>query len=109
MTQAQIVKALQGNPQLMAALGLNQLKKDGKAVKRTKAEMLAAKDKAIRSTFTKRGVKDVVLMDRTDPTKAFNVRPYKGWLEQGRRVRKGEKAVRGLFHVSQTDEVEAAE
>jgi hypothetical protein len=75
--------------------------------KRTKAEMLSDKDRALKSTFTKRGIKDVVLMDRNDPTKDFNVRPYKAWPAFGRQVRKGEKSVRGLFHVSQTDAVAA--
>jgi hypothetical protein len=74
----------------------------------TQAERLASKDKSLLSTFTRKGFKDVQLMDRTDPSKPFNVRPFKGWLDQGRLVRKGEHGVRGLFHVSQTDPVKAA-
>lgn len=72
----------------------------------------AAKDASILRTFKKRGIKDVVLMDRNDPTKPFNVRPFgkvaedgskSGWLGQGRIVKKGEKSVKGLFHISQTE------
>jgi hypothetical protein len=62
-----------------------------------------AKDNAILATFKRRGFKNVVLMDRNDPSKDYNVRPFKGWLDQGRVVRKGQKGVRGLFHQDQTD------
>ena len=112
--QAQLAKALG-----LDVAALTALVKQAKPVKRTKAEMLANKDKAIRTAFTKRGIKNVVLMDRTDPTKAFNVRPFgrimedgskSGWLGQGRIVKKGETSVRGLFHIDQTEELpEAAE
>lgn len=110
MTQAQtaaLIKAL-------AQMGVFPQVKGANGTKRTKADMLAAKDRAIKATFTKRGIKDVVLMDRNDPAKDFNVRPYgrqnedgsfSGWLGQGRKVKKGEKSVRGLFHISQTEEV----
>jgi hypothetical protein len=74
-------------------------------VKRSKAEMLSDKDRALKGTFTKRGIKDVVLMDRNDPTKDFNVRPYKGWAALGRQVKRGEKSVRGLFHETQLEPV----
>jgi hypothetical protein len=113
MTQAQIAKVLAANPALLAALGAMNVK-PAKQAKRTKADMLAAKDRSIKATFTKRGIKDVVLMDRTDPTAEFNVRPYgreledgsrSGWLGQGRQVKKGESSVRGLFHISQTEVV----
>jgi hypothetical protein len=57
---------------------------------------LAAKDARIVAAFARRGFK-VTLMDRND------TRPYKGWLEVGRVVRKGQHGVRGLFHVTQTD------
>jgi hypothetical protein len=63
---------------------------------------LAAKDAHIVNAFKRRGF-TVTLMDRTDPSKAFDVRSFKGWLEQGRIVRKGQKGVRGSFHASQTD------
>lgn len=111
MTNVQLAKLLANvDP---AVLGQLLGTKAVKQPKRTKAEMLANKDKAIRSAFTKRGIKDVVLMDRADPAKPFNVRPFgrqanddgpaTGWIGQGRIVKKGEKSVRGLFHVSQTE------
>jgi hypothetical protein len=31
------------------------------------------------------------------------VKPFKAWLADGRVVRKGQKSVAGLFHISQTD------
>jgi hypothetical protein len=64
---------------------------------------LASKDQHLINAFHRKGFKDVVLMDRSDPAKDYNVRPFKGWLEQGRIVRKGQRGVRGLFHVTQTD------
>jgi hypothetical protein len=63
---------------------------------------LAAKDARIVAAFARRGFK-VTLMDRNDPKLPFDTRPYKGWLEVGRVVRKGQHGVRGLFHVTQTD------
>lgn len=111
MTQAQLItkaveKALAG------------LVAEAPKAKRTKAEMLAAKDRSIKATFTKRGIKDVVLMDRADLSKPFNVRPFgrknedgslSGWLSQGKIVKKGETSVRGLFHASQTRDMTEAE
>ena len=35
------------------------------------------------------------------------IRPYKGWMKLGRVVRRGERGVRGLFHVDQTDVIPA--
>jgi hypothetical protein len=69
------------------------------------------KDRGLIAGFKRKGIKesDIKLMDRNDPKAEFNVRPYgnaekgSGWLGQGRVVRKGERGVRGLFHVSQTD------
>ena len=66
---------------------------------------LQAKDRQLLNTFSRRGFK-VTLMDRNDPTKEFDVRPYKGWLKLGRIVRRGERGVHGLFHVSQTDVIQ---
>src|SRR5215467_2315039 len=63
---------------------------------------LAAKDQRILNAFTRKGFKDVVLKDRNDPTKPFNVKPFKLWLDAGRVVRKGSKSVSGLFHITQT-------
>ena len=85
------------------------LGKNGDKPKQSKAQMLASKDKRIVAAFARKGIKNVVLMDRTDPNAPFNVKPYKVWLAEGRIVRKGEHGAEGLFHVSQTDEVVAAE
>jgi hypothetical protein len=68
---------------------------------------LSAKDAQIVARFAKRGFQ-VTLKDRNDPNKPFDVRPFKGWLDQGRVVRKGQKSVLGLFHVSQTDALPSA-
>jgi len=64
---------------------------------------LAAKDQQLINAFLRKGFKDVQLMDRADPTKPFNVKPFKSWLNDGRIVRKGQRGVRGLFHITQTD------
>jgi hypothetical protein len=65
-----------------------------------------AKDRQLLNTFSRRGFK-VTLMDRNDPSKPFDVKPFRQWLNEGRIVRRGEKGVKGLFHVSQTDPVPA--
>ena len=99
MTNAQI-------QQLVAAIVSKAVVANAtKPAKVGKADMLASKDKSIVRGFAKKGIKDVVLMDRTDPSKDFDVRPYKGWLANGRQVRKGQTSVKGLFHISQTDAV----
>jgi hypothetical protein len=64
---------------------------------------LASRDQQILNAFHRKGFKDVVLMDRSDKSKAFNVKPFKSWLDEGRVVRKGQKSVKGLFHITQTD------
>jgi hypothetical protein len=69
---------------------------------------LEAKDRSLIAGFKRRGITDVVLMDRADKSKPFNVKPFKGWLEQGRMVKKGEKSIKGLFHISQTSELPKA-
>jgi hypothetical protein len=71
---------------------------------------LAAKDRSIVAGFRRKGipVDQIVLMDRSDKTKPFNIKPYQAWLQENRIVRKGEKSVRGLFHVSQTDVLKTA-
>ena len=71
-------------------------------------DRLAQRDAAIRAGFKRRGFQDVVLMDRADRSKPHNIRPFKGWLEQGRMVQKGEKSIKGLFHISQTSELPKA-
>jgi hypothetical protein len=67
---------------------------------------LASRDAQIAAAFARKGFK-VTLMDRNDPAKPFDVRPFKGWLGEGRIVRKGQRGIRGLFHVSQTDALPA--
>ncbi len=64
---------------------------------------LASKDAAIVNAFHRKGFKDVQLMDRSNPKAAFNVKPFKAWLAEGRIVRRGQRGVRGLFHITQTD------
>ena len=72
-----------------------------------------AKDRQLIAAFKRKGFTDVVLMDRSDRTKPFNVKPYgsvekgTGWLAEGRVVRRGEKSVKGLFHITQTDAIPA--
>src|SRR5262245_48638974 len=71
---------------------------------------LASKDRGLIAGFKRKGIKeaDIVLMDRADPSKPYNVRPFgnaekkNGWIGRGRMVRRGERGVRGLFHISQT-------
>ncbi len=47
-------------------------------------------------------------MDRADPKKPYNVKPFKAWMQEGRMVKKGEHGIRGLFHISQTSELPKA-
>jgi hypothetical protein len=68
---------------------------------------LADKDRQIVAAFKRRGF-SVTLMDRNDPKLPYDVRPYKGWLDVGRVVRKGQRGVRGLFHLTQTDALPSA-
>lgn len=89
-----------------AKLSASQPKADPKTAKRSGT--LAKKDAALLRGFARKGIKNVVLMDRTDPSKDFNVRPFKAWVERGRIVKKGEHGVRGLFHVDQTEELPKA-
>src|SRR5436190_24288702 len=97
---AQIVNAvlasLQGQPASPKAAAIAQ-----------PADRLAAKDRALVSGLKRKGIKeaDIQLMDRNDPKRPFNVKPYKLWMQEGRMVKKGEHGIRGLFHVSQTSEL----
>jgi hypothetical protein len=68
---------------------------------------LADKDRQIAAAFARKGFK-VTLMDRNDPKLPYDVRPYKGWLQVGRVVRKGQRGIRGLFHLTQTDALPSA-
>src|SRR5262249_13103310 len=67
------------------------------------ASSLASKDAMIVAAFHRKGFKDVVLMNRSDKSAPFNVKPFKAWVAEGRIPRKGSKSVRGLFHISQCD------
>src|SRR5262249_10674556 len=71
----------------------------------TPADKLAQRDRSLIAGFRRKGIPldQIVLMDRANPAKPFNVKPFKAWLEQGRQVRRGEKSIKGLFHQSQTD------
>ena len=71
---------------------------------------LEAKDRSLVTGFKRKGipVDQIKLMNRADPKAEYNIRPFKGWLEQGRMVKKGEKSIKGLFHVSQTSELPKA-
>jgi hypothetical protein len=69
---------------------------------------LADKDRRILSIFAKRGFRNVVLKDRANPDKPFSVRPFQGWLAEGRIVRRGQKGVMGLFDITQTDPLPAS-
>jgi hypothetical protein len=94
---AQIVSAV------ISALQVQGAAPKGAAPQANGGNTLEHKDRHLVNSFTRRGFKDVVLMDRNDPTKAFNVKPFKAWVKEGRIVRKGERGVRGLFHITQTD------
>jgi hypothetical protein len=74
----------------------------------TPGDKLAQRDAAISAGFARRGIKNVTLMNRADPKAEFDVRPFKGWLELGRQVCKGQKSIKGLFHISQTDPITPA-
>ena len=98
---AQIVSAV------ISALQVQGAAPKGAAAQAKQPMDLASKDRSLVNTFARRGFKNVVLMDRADKSKPFNVKPYKLWLAEGRVVRRGEKSTRGLFHISQTDVVGA--
>jgi hypothetical protein len=68
---------------------------------------LEVKDRALIAGFKRKGipVDQIKLMDRSNPKADYNVRPFKGWLELGWQVRRGEKSIKGLFHQSQCDRV----
>lgn len=66
-----------------------------------KAERRSKVDEATLVSFTAKGYKDV--------QPRINVMTYDKWIENGRRVRKGEKSVKcgswPLFHLDQTDPI----
>lgn len=107
---AQFLAMLQGAIDAPVAVNRKRPAK-GKNAKRTKgkgqakaseAEIEASRlrnNELVTDAFTKAGF--------TDVQPRINVLTYDKWVEQGRRVRKGEKSTRvgnfNLFHVSQTD------
>lgn len=103
--KAAVKAMLAGNPALVEALifALTGVKLP-KAVNYSKGHVVSDKedfrlkrDAAIVRGFKRKGLKDNEIKLRE------NVKPYKLWLAEGRQVRKGEKSVRGFFHISQTD------
>ncbi len=66
-----------------------------------KAERTASYEASVVKGLNAKGIKSADIQLRV------NVLPYKGWLEKGRVVRKGQHGVKGLFHISQTDELPA--
>ena len=108
MTQAQLIAALAaalGGAKVSGKKGKSAKKAKGR-VKLTEAEKTAyraANDAECIKLFTAKGI--------TDVQPRVNVMTYDKFLDQGRRVRKGEKSTKvgafSLFHVSQTDPVPA--
>jgi hypothetical protein len=96
---AQIVSAV------LAALNTSNSSTPKAASISAPVDTLAQKDRALIAGFKRKGIPadQIVLMDRANPAKPFNVKPFKAWLEQGQQVRRGEKSIKGLFHQSQTD------
>jgi hypothetical protein len=101
---AQIVGAVLASLQAQGAAS-----KDAAPVARV-GNSLEQKDKALVNGFRRKGIPldQIVLMDRTDRSKPYTIKPFKQWMAEGRMVRRGEHGVRGLFHVSQTDPVAKA-
>ena len=59
------------------------------------ADRLAQRHAAILKGFQRKGFKDAKLF--------VDIKPFKGWLAEGRQVRKGQHGIKGLFHRDQTD------
>ena len=100
--------------QIVAAV-LNVLKVQGAASKDAApvarvGNSLEQKDKALVNGFRRKGIPldQIVLMDRTDRSKPYTIKPFKQWMAEGRMVKRGEHGVRGLFHISQTDVIAKA-
>ena len=98
MTQSELMEALK-------SLGVKLPKAAVVVDNADKNARFAKKDAKLRRAFARKGIKDVTLIDRNDPSKTFDVKPFKAWVAEGRMVRKGEHGVRGLFHISQTSEI----
>jgi hypothetical protein len=101
---AQIVSAV------IQALKVGDTSAKPAAVSAPPVDTLAQKDRALVAGFKRKGipVDQIKLMDRSNPKAEFNVKPFRLWLEAGRQVRKGQKSIKGLFHVSQTDPIKSA-
>jgi len=111
MTNAEIAKITAA---VIAALGVAKPKKNYGTVAKKKAyapknTVAVLEPKADRQMkrlaligkgFERRGI--TVTFDK-NTGKFDNVKPYKVWVLEGRRVRRGEHGVQGLFHISQTD------
>ena len=63
-------------------------------------DRLAQRHAAILAGFKRKGFKDAKLF--TD------IKPFKGWMAEGRQVRRGERSIKGLFHRDQTDVIAKA-
>ena len=61
------------------------------------APQLTDRHKSILAQFKRRGIKD--------PKLFTDIKPFGLWMKDDRIVRKGQKSVRGLFHISQTDPI----
>jgi hypothetical protein len=95
---ATALQAKKGNKKAKAAKpGRKPLTDEQKAENRVKT------DAATVANFTAKGYKDVQPRE--------NVMTYNKWIENGRRVKKGEKSVKcgsfALFHVNQTEAIGA--
>ena len=97
MTSADLIAKLQ-------TAGYKVLKTNKKSAKKAepeKSERVQKYEAAVMRGLIRKGIK------KADIKLRVNVLPFKGWTEKGRVVRKGEHGVRGLFHVSQTEPLEA--
>ena len=83
------LKALEG-----AGIAKPAVKADKPAVSRVEAY-----EAAVIKGLNAKGIKSADIQLRV------NVLPYKGWIAQGRVVMKGQHGVRGLFHITQTEEL----
>ena len=84
-------------PQVLAAVSQKAAPVTSNGNGETTNPGLAKRHAAILAGFKRRGYKDAKLF--------VDIKPYRTWFAEGRQVRKGEKSVRGLFHVKQTDPI----
>jgi hypothetical protein len=71
---SQIVSAV------IQALQVQGAAPNGAAPRAKGGNTLEHKDRHLVNTFTRRGFKNVVLMDRSDKAKPYNIKPYKAWV-----------------------------